>query len=541
MGSSPRVQRKHQDALGLHRAPRLIPARAGKTCSALRAPTNPGAHPRACGENRGPAHLHVRPGGSSPRVRGKHVAPLVSVAVFGLIPARAGKTRHRQVRRASTTAHPRACGENETDAGIEIAARGSSPRVRGKLRVVNRARAGVGLIPARAGKTLNSARYPCGPWAHPRACGENARLTLWPPARRGSSPRVRGKLSEYKNTIDAQGLIPARAGKTVCVCCCLGVMGAHPRACGENARRRGGAVPDRGSSPRVRGKPSPVGSSPSASRLIPARAGKTRRRSTRSAAPSAHPRACGENPCQQPSVFPRRGSSPRVRGKHYGSQSAAPPDWLIPARAGKTIGRGRWRRRRGAHPRACGENSLLSDPQAILGGSSPRVRGKQPPLDVREPAGGGSSPRVRGKRCLRSHGHRPGGLIPARAGKTGPTPSASSTKPAHPRACGENDYLVPDRQRDPGSSPRVRGKQSRGAPCETATGLIPARAGKTGATCTAPSSGRAHPRACGENLMSDCSDSVYDGSSPRVRGKRGGDGEDAGLGGLIPARAGKTP
>ena len=234
----------------------------------------------------------------------------------------------------------------------------------------------------------------------------------------------------------------------------------------------------------------------------------------------AHPRACGENSSGGPDGESDMGSSPRVRGKLAGPQGGVLGDRLIPARAGKTRACPRRRRGRRAHPRACGENPRARHLPGDCYGSSPRVRGKQQWVGRDEGVAG---------------------LIPARAGKTGPTPSASSTKPAHPRACGENDYLVPDRQRDPGSSPRVRGKQSRGAPCETATGLIPARAGKTGATCTAPSSGRAHPRACGENLMSDCSDSVYDGSSPRVRGKRGGDGEDAGLGGLIPARAGKTP
>ena len=49
------------------------------------------------------------------------------------------------------------------------------------------------LIPACAGKTLQQPIAPMETPAHPRVCGENARLLPRGQYARGSSPRVRGK------------------------------------------------------------------------------------------------------------------------------------------------------------------------------------------------------------------------------------------------------------------------------------------------------------------------------------------------------------
>ena len=72
---------------------------------------------------------------------------------------------------------------------------------------------------------------------------------------------------------------------------------------------------------------------------------------------AAHPRACGENGWALEASSLVEGSSPRVRGKHDPFWVKAVRRRLIPARAGKTR-RGQWGRAgAGAHPRACGENS----------------------------------------------------------------------------------------------------------------------------------------------------------------------------------------
>ena len=50
--------------------------------------------------------------GSSPRVRGKHDVHAIAKEMYGLIPARAGKTHAVGGHRILGQAHPRACGEN---------------------------------------------------------------------------------------------------------------------------------------------------------------------------------------------------------------------------------------------------------------------------------------------------------------------------------------------------------------------------------------------------------------------------------------------
>ena len=50
----------------------------------------------------------------------------------------------------------------------------------------------------------------------------------------------------------------------------------------------------------------------------------------------AHPRVCGENARRLADSLPVEGSSPRVRGKRYGTVFVTKTERLIPACAGKT-------------------------------------------------------------------------------------------------------------------------------------------------------------------------------------------------------------
>ena len=215
------------------------------------------------------------------------------------------------------------------------------------------------LIPARAGKTGPGAGSTRTPWAHPRACGENDLYRSHLIRSRGSSPRVRGKQGRCWEGVGAEGLIPARAGKTSTVAACWPKTEAHPRACGENIHLDQGARLIGGSSPRVRGKLRDKKKGKERRGLIPARAGKTSARCPSPQSPQAHPRACGEN-LESRSIAPLAiGSSPRVRGKLAAVLDDPARTGLIPARAGKTS----WRivplMEHEAHPRACGENRLV--------------------------------------------------------------------------------------------------------------------------------------------------------------------------------------
>ncbi len=152
--------------------------------------------------------------GSSPRVRGKQCSHLEQAALPGLIPACAGKTMSRPRLKPTASAHPRVCGENSSTAILTTNPAGSSPRVRGKLARFRWCAVRGRLIPACAGKTRSGIDGGGQRGAHPRVCGENRSLGSATEISAGSSPRVRGKLRvEFVNDTLPR-LIPACAGKT---------------------------------------------------------------------------------------------------------------------------------------------------------------------------------------------------------------------------------------------------------------------------------------------------------------------------------------
>ena len=152
--------------------------------------------------------------GSSPRGRGKRARWPRIAGKPRLIPARAGKTAASDPCARSTRAHPRAGGENGTLAATVVVTGGSSPRGRGKRAGVLYSLYSLGLIPARAGKTLTAHNLQRMIRAHPRAGGENRVFPSRNECTSGSSPRGRGKHLEYGYRGVLSGLIPARAGKT---------------------------------------------------------------------------------------------------------------------------------------------------------------------------------------------------------------------------------------------------------------------------------------------------------------------------------------
>ena len=294
-GSSPRVRGKHARHCDRWGRVRLIPARAGKTCSDSTWSRLPGAHPRACGENCAPADTRSAGQGSSPRVRGKRVRRRRPWSAPRLIPARAGKTARRSQQMSRRGAHPRACGENKHKFTRGISGSGSSPRVRGEHPRSRRYNGRPRLIPARAGKTDFTMTLGTGSQAHPRACGENLIGLGADLAATGSSPRVRGKRHRCRVLVGGGGLIPACAGKTGGLGGTRHGRTAHPRVCGENASASRTAAATSGSSPRVRGKPRPPRERPQRPGLIPACAGKTGIPPEEQITGGAHPRVCGEN------------------------------------------------------------------------------------------------------------------------------------------------------------------------------------------------------------------------------------------------------
>ena len=195
---------------------------------------------------------------------------------------------------------------------------------------------------------------------HPRACGANFSISPVSMGRPGSSPRVRGKRKLAGRPIQHVRIIPARAGQTRRFFHVIIRCTDHPRACGANHRRRRQQGQEGGSSPRVRGKLRRAVPMQSGLRIIPARAGQTRSYVRASAAAPDHPRACGANGQIKVHFNDSFGSSPRVRGK-LGARSGQPA-WsrIIPARAGQTLLCSVFCIHVADHPRACGANHRKS-------------------------------------------------------------------------------------------------------------------------------------------------------------------------------------
>ena len=91
------------------------------------------------------------------------------------------------------------------------------------------------------------------------------------------------------------------------------------------------------------------------------------------------------------------------------------------------------------------------------------------------------------------------GLIPAHAGKTDIDGLRLSHLQAHPRSRGENVHDEAANRGAEGSSPLTRGKHAAPHSTREQIGLIPAHAGKTVRSAAVLVLIRAHPRSRGEN------------------------------------------
>ena len=520
MGSSPRWRGRLLRGLVRPDWSRLIPALAGTTLLKVSATGAPGAHPRAGGDDPSRLVSLSELYGSSPRWRGRQACDWGPARLWGLIPALAGTTSASQGGTRGAGAHPRAGGDDAC----------SSPPSSSWWR----------LIPALAGTTRDRLAAPSEGRAHPRAGGDDTAAGSFHGSAWGSSPRWRGRPWWRVRCYRRGGLIPALAGTTRAARCRPAEGRAHPRAGGDDGACVVGRGLSAGSSPRWRGRLDRLQAAVAGDGLIPALAGTTLGVPIRHRAPGAHPRAGGDDqgggarPGLWRRAHPRAGgddqmaprsrtqnpgSSPRWRGRPTFSTDLYSPEGLIPALAGTTQPAQPVSPSRPAHPRAGGDDAETKLDEMASLGSSPRWRG-------RHPRGGGGGLRR--------------GLIPALAGTT-PTPRRPGRRRgAHPRAGGDDmssSWMVGVVV---GSSPRWRGRPQRPRRPVLRPGLIPALAGTTSATSRTRPSGRAHPRAGGDDLAVRRSRPSSAGSSPRWRGRREVDPVVVDVGGLIPALAGTT-
>ena len=339
------------------------PACAGKPVDDRRQVGGHRVHPRVCGETRSFQRTDTPRCGPSPRVRGNRWESVTTDPGFGSIPACAGKPGPARACGSARRVHPRVCGETSMEGMLLARDRGPSPRVRGNQAAQSDDLWVPGSIPACAGKP----RWP-GPWAS----STTRRGT-------GPSPRVRGNLVILAPADHDIGSIPACAGKPRVRPGYGGLVGVHPRVCGETAnldKRRPVTI---GPSPRVRGNPTCSLRAQANYGSIPACAGKPKDLADNPNIVRVHPRVCGETAVTSTSGAWRTGPSPRVRGNPGGGAADRHLRGSIPACAGKPRCCCRCSCRARVHPRVCGETPTDTSTPSRVAGPSPRVRGNPEP------------------------------------------------------------------------------------------------------------------------------------------------------------------
>ena len=170
----------------------------------------------------------------------------------------------------------------------------------------------------------------------------------------------------------------------------------------------------------------------------------------------------------------------------------------------------------------------------------PRACGENGYILRRYRDGYGSPPRMRGKplRAWLSGFDRR--ITPAHAGKTLSSLLRSRFTKDHPRACGENPSFPMMEQSKAGSPPRMRGKRHPFQLALFQLRITPAHAGKTSESFGGLKSQPDHPRACGENGSAEQAARSVSGSPPRMRGKHLAEPAAADSVRITPAHAGKT-
>lgn len=133
---------------------------------------------------------------------------------FWITPAHAGKRGSGSLPRSCRRDHPRVCGEKDKAAEKAQHLRGSPPRMREKERFPPQHSCIYGITPARAGKSCFHRSFVVLLRDHPCVCGEKILTRASRRGKKGSPPRVRGKVSAGKILFHDGGITPAYAGKS---------------------------------------------------------------------------------------------------------------------------------------------------------------------------------------------------------------------------------------------------------------------------------------------------------------------------------------
>ena len=217
---------------GGHVVFRIIPARAGFTSCCCARAARVADHPRSRGVYFTCLRFGQMPPGSSPLARGLRQSVTVSKRGDGIIPARAGFTRLDASSTSHEPDHPRSRGVyRDCPCPLPFPC-GSSPLARGLLGRIELVRDLLGIIPARAGFTVDGWALTLCLWDHPRSRGVYGAPGWGAAAKTGSSPLARGLRGNVEICHDRFRIIPARAGFTSVPAACPTATWDHPRSRG---------------------------------------------------------------------------------------------------------------------------------------------------------------------------------------------------------------------------------------------------------------------------------------------------------------------
>ena len=152
----------------------------------------------------------------------------------------------------------------------------------------------------------------------------------------GSPPRVRERPIRDDVGLPQDGITPACAGKTCVTAAVRKVAEDHPRVCGKDIVKSMLTISSGGSPPRVRERPTGVGTTFLRFGITPACAGKTSSSSNAVFSSRDHPRVCGKDAALHGCYRVRQGSPPRVRERLLVRVRLANRLGITPACAGKT-------------------------------------------------------------------------------------------------------------------------------------------------------------------------------------------------------------
>ena len=336
----------------------------------------------------------------------------------------------------------------------------------------------------------------------------------------GSPPRGRGKVGLDGGLSEAVGITPAQAGKSKLALCTPSCPTDHPRAGGEKVSPLSAVALSRGSPPHGRGKERRVVDHHPLPGITPAQAGKRIRRPDTERAYWDHPCVGGEKMLTGNATDDETGSPPRGRGKDKEHPPLPGAGRITPAWAGKS------RRtvfavfRPEDHPRMGGEKARWY------------------PIKY---GGQGSPPRGRGKAGENHLVAQLPGITPAQAGKRYADGGPHQGRQDHPRVGGEKTLCSAVSILKEGSPPHGRGKVPAVLQCRRFRGITPAWAGKSSGQHNASLVNKDHPRVGGEKDNAEFREKIDQGSPQRGRGKDVLILDGAGVVGITPAWAGKSP